>query len=191
MTTEKSITEFLSNEYKEFAMYVVEGRAIPSIIDGLKPSQRKVIQVANQIWKTGSEKTLKVFQLSGKVASDCYYHHGDCLSHETEIVMEDGSIITIGEWFEKYPDKQFNLISYDEKNSKFVTGIGHSPRIGSVTDVEYEIVMEDDSIFKCTGNHPFLTHRGWVNAEDLLDTDEIKSFYDSLEERLHDDKRYI
>ena len=77
MITEKTISEFLSEEYKEFAMYVIEGRAIPSVIDGLKPSQRKIIHVANQIWKTGNEKTLKVFQLSGKVASDCYYHHGD------------------------------------------------------------------------------------------------------------------
>ena len=75
--TEKTISEFLSEEYKEFAMYVIEGRAIPSVIDGLKPSQRKIIHVANQIWKNGNEKTLKVFQLSGKVASDCYYHHGD------------------------------------------------------------------------------------------------------------------
>jgi len=74
---EKSITEFLSNEYREFAMYVVEGRAIPSVIDGFKPTQRKVIHVSNQVWKTGNEKSLKVFQLSGKVASDCYYHHGD------------------------------------------------------------------------------------------------------------------
>ncbi len=74
---EKSISEFLSNEYKEFAMYVVEGRAIPSVIDGFKPTQRKVVHVSNQVWKTGNEKSLKVFQLSGKVASDCYYHHGD------------------------------------------------------------------------------------------------------------------
>ena len=74
---EKSITEFLSNEYREFAMYVVEGRAIPSVIDGFKPTQRKVVHVSNQVWKTGNEKSLKVFQLSGKVASDCYYHHGD------------------------------------------------------------------------------------------------------------------
>ena len=28
MTTEKTISEFLSDEYKEFAMYVIEGRAI-------------------------------------------------------------------------------------------------------------------------------------------------------------------
>lgn len=179
MITEKTISNFLSNEYKEFAMYVIEGRAIPSIIDGLKPSQRKIIHIANQIWKTGNEKTLKVFQLSGKVASDCYYHHGDCLSSETEIVMNDGSIITIEEWYEKYPYNQFELISFDEETSNFVIGVGHSPRVGNITNVEYEILMEDDSIFKCTGNHPFLTQRGWVNAEDLLDSDEIKSFYDT------------
>lgn len=73
----KSISEFLSNEYKEFALYVIENRAIPSVIDGLKPSQRKVIHIASKIWKTGNEKVLKVFQLTGKVASDAFYHHGD------------------------------------------------------------------------------------------------------------------
>jgi DNA topoisomerase-2 len=85
--TEKTISDFLANEYKEFAMYVVEGRAIPSVIDGFKPSQRKIIHVANQIWKTGSEKTLKVFQLSGKVASDCFYHHGDASLSNAIITM--------------------------------------------------------------------------------------------------------
>lgn len=74
---QKSITEFLSNEYKEFALYSIEGRAIPSVIDGFKPTQRKIIHIASQVWKSGSEKNLKVFQLSGKVASDAFYHHGD------------------------------------------------------------------------------------------------------------------
>ncbi len=77
MVTQKTITDFLSNEYKEFSLYVIENRAIPSVIDGFKPSHRKIIHVSNQIWKTGSEKTLKVFQLAGKVASDCFYHHGN------------------------------------------------------------------------------------------------------------------
>lgn len=177
--TEKTITEFLSNEYKEFSLYVIENRAIPSVIDGLKPSQRKIIHICNQIWKTGSEKPLKVFQLSGAVANQAFYHHGDCLSPETEIVLHDGSIITILEWFERYPDCKFDLVSYDEERDEFVCGEGHSPRIGSINDVEYEILMEDDSIFKCTGNHPFYTQRGWVKAEELIDTDEIKSFYDT------------
>jgi DNA topoisomerase-2 len=74
---QKTISEFLSNEYKEFALYSIENRAIPSVIDGLKPTHKKIIHIASKIWKTGNEKTLKVFQLSGKVASECYYHHGD------------------------------------------------------------------------------------------------------------------
>ena len=87
MMTEKSISEFLSDEYKEFAMYVIEGRAIPSVIDGFKPTQRKIIHISNQIWRTGNEKTLKVFQLSGKVASDCFYHHGDMSLSNAIITM--------------------------------------------------------------------------------------------------------
>jgi len=76
MTEQKTITEFLSKEYKEFSLYVIENRAIASVIDGLKPVQRKILHICNSTWKTGTEKTLKVFQLSGKVASDAYYHHG-------------------------------------------------------------------------------------------------------------------
>ncbi|MCK9475584.1 MAG: hypothetical protein M0R46_06690 [Candidatus Muirbacterium halophilum] len=74
---EKTITEFLSNEYKEFAMYVIEGRALASCIDGFKPVNRKIIHTANLLWKSGNEKPLKIFQLAGKVASDCFYHHSD------------------------------------------------------------------------------------------------------------------
>jgi DNA gyrase/topoisomerase IV subunit A len=77
MMTEKTITQFLADEYKEFAMYTIENRAIPSLVDGLKVSTRKIIHTSNLFWKTGNEKALKVFQLGGKVASDCYYHHGD------------------------------------------------------------------------------------------------------------------
>lgn len=174
----KTINQFLDEEYKDFALYVIENRAIPSFIDGFKPVHRKIAYEATQTWKTGSEKSIKVYQLSGKVSSNCQYHHGDCLSYETEIAMEDGSFISIGEWFEKYPNEKFRLISYDESNSKFVTGIGHSPRVGTISNIEYEIQMEDGSIFKCTNNHPFLTQRGWVKAEELLETDDILSFYD-------------
>lgn len=88
---EKSISEFLSNEYKEFALYSIEGRAIPSVIDGFKPTQRKIIHVSNAVWKSGSEKALKVFQLAGKIASDAFYHHGNA--------SLENSIITIAQKF--------------------------------------------------------------------------------------------
>lgn len=87
MMTEKTISDFLANEYKEFAMYSIEGRAIPSVIDGFKPTQRKIIHVSNDIWKNGSEKALKVFQLAGKVASDAFYHHGNASLENAIITM--------------------------------------------------------------------------------------------------------
>jgi DNA gyrase/topoisomerase IV subunit A len=73
----KTVTEYLDQDYREYAVYVVEERAIPSVIDGFKPTQRKVIFVADKVWRNGSEKPLKIFQLAGKVASDAHYHHGD------------------------------------------------------------------------------------------------------------------
>lgn len=73
----KSVTQYLDQDYREYAVYVVEERAIPSVIDGFKPTQRKVIFVADRVWRNGAEKPLKIFQLAGKVASDAHYHHGD------------------------------------------------------------------------------------------------------------------
>lgn len=74
---QRSLEDFFGNEYLNYAKYVVENRAIPSVIDGFKPTQRKVAYVANKVWKTGGEKPLKVFQLAGTVAANAYYHHGN------------------------------------------------------------------------------------------------------------------
>lgn len=87
MITEKSITGFLSDEYKEFAMYTIENRAIPSVIDGFKPSQRKIIHISNQVWRSGTEKTKKVFQLAGLVADQAFYHHGNSSLENAIITM--------------------------------------------------------------------------------------------------------
>lgn len=73
----RKVEDFFANEYLNYAKYVVENRAIPSVIDGFKPTQRKVAHVANGVWKTGNEKPLKVFQLAGTVAANAYYHHGN------------------------------------------------------------------------------------------------------------------
>ncbi len=87
MTTSKTISEFLSQEYKDFSLYTIENRAIPSVIDGFKPTQRKIIFISNELWKSGNEKPLKVFQLAGKVASDAYYHHGNTSLESSIITM--------------------------------------------------------------------------------------------------------
>lgn len=183
MTTSKTISEFLSQEYRDFSLYTIENRAIPSVIDGFKPTHRKIIFISNGIWKSGTEKPLKVFQLAGKVASDAFYHHGNCLDPDTKILLPDGTFLRITDWFEKFPEVEIELVSYDESKKQFVTGLGHSPRIGQITDIEYEIEMESGEVFKCTANHPFLTQRGWITADNLKDCDTIMDIHN------HDDKR--
>jgi DNA topoisomerase-2 len=81
----RRIEDFFDNEYLGYAKYVVESRAIPSVIDGFKPTARKVAFVADQVWKRGDEKPMKVFQLAGRVAATAFYHHGNA-SLEANII---------------------------------------------------------------------------------------------------------
>ena len=73
----KTITDFLNVDYKEYSMSVITERAIPSVIDSFKPVQRKIIDMSNDIWKSGNEKSMKVFQLCGQTCAKKLYVHGD------------------------------------------------------------------------------------------------------------------
>lgn len=83
----RTIEDFFDNEYLGYAKYVVESRAIPSVIDGFKPTARKVAFVADQVWKRGDEKPMKVFQIAGRVAATAFYHHGNASLEATIIGM--------------------------------------------------------------------------------------------------------
>lgn len=71
---EQTISEFLSSDYKSYARYVVESRAIPAFADGLKPSQRKALAAGRRYCDS---KAMKVSALAGHVMADMDYHHGD------------------------------------------------------------------------------------------------------------------
>ncbi len=87
MIETKTITEYLDEEYAAYGMHTIESRAIPSVIDGFKPTQRKVIYVANRVWKSGSEKPIKIFQLGGRIAAEAQYHNGDMSLNSTIVGM--------------------------------------------------------------------------------------------------------
>jgi hypothetical protein len=164
---EKTITEFLDNEYKEFALYSIEGRAISSCIDGFKPVQRKIIHVSSQIWKTGSEKTIKVFQLSGKVASDC-------LHYDTEVLLASGDSIKIGDWFNNFPDLELEVVCMDSEGNIQI-GRGHNPK-SSLQKYIYEIETEDNKVHNLSGNHIVrLVDGSNKKVSDLDCSDEISS----------------
>lgn len=162
-----SISDFLNTEYKDYSLYTIESRAIPSCIDSLKTVQRKILHVSSNIWKTGAEKFLKVFQLSGAVASDC-------LHYDTEILLSNGETIKIGDWFHNFIDLKLEVLCLDE-NGDIVKSIGFNPKLSLQKEI-YEIETEDCRIHKLSGNHlVMLDNLTYKKVSELTIEDNIKS----------------
>lgn len=116
--TKMTFDDFVNKELVQFSLGDV-ARSIPSIYDGLKPSQRKVIYT---LLSKNYKKEIKVAQFGAAVAENTAYHHGEaslfstiinmaqdytgsnninllkpngqfgCVDPDTEILMYDGSI---------------------------------------------------------------------------------------------------
>jgi len=73
--TQKNVSfhEFIDKELIHFSDYDCK-RSIPSLVDGLKPSLRKIIY---SCLKRNLKKELKVSQLAGYVSENSAYHHGE------------------------------------------------------------------------------------------------------------------
>lgn len=88
--TNRDITGFLNKEYRDYAKYVIETRALPSIIDGFKVGARKIMHAAlNGGMKTGKE--IKNLNLVGDVYNLTLFNHGDASLH--------GTIFTLSQFF--------------------------------------------------------------------------------------------
>eukprot|EP00041_Stephanoeca_diplocostata_P032707 m.1055772 g.1055772 ORF g.1055772 m.1055772 type:complete len:1315 (+) comp24195_c2_seq5:303-4247(+) len=74
-----SIADFVHTDLAAFA-FADNIRSIPSAIDGLKPSQRKVLYAC---FKRRLSGEVKVAQLAGYVAEHTAYHHGEASLHAT------------------------------------------------------------------------------------------------------------
>ena len=71
---------------KELVLFSISDtvRSIPSIVDGLKPGQRKVLFAC---FKKNLKNEIKVAQLAGYVSEQTAYHHGEHSLQETIIKM--------------------------------------------------------------------------------------------------------
>ena len=68
-----SVRDFVHKELNHFAVYDTQ-RSVPHVMDGLKPSQRKILYAA---FKRNLVKEIKVAQLAGYVSEHSGYHHGE------------------------------------------------------------------------------------------------------------------
>lgn len=78
-------SQFVNNELIHFS-FADNLRSIPSAVDGLKPSQRKVLYGCLKRNLARNDE-LKVVQLSGYIAEQTAYHHGEVSLHQTIVNM--------------------------------------------------------------------------------------------------------
>lgn len=74
-----SYTDFVNKELILFSM-ADNMRSVPSIVDGLKPGQRKVLFAC---FKKNLKKDMKVVELAGFVSGITAYHHGEASLQQT------------------------------------------------------------------------------------------------------------
>lgn len=107
--TKISFQDLINKELIHFSIYD-NARSIPSLCDGLKPSQRKILYY---MLKKNITDVIKVAQLSGYVSAEMSYHHG-----ETSL---QGAIIGLAQNF--VGSNNINLLYPDgEFGSKYQNG---------------------------------------------------------------------
>ncbi|ETN78395.1 DNA gyrase/topoisomerase IV, A subunit, partial [Necator americanus] len=80
---EATFSEFVDHELFRYSLLDLK-RSIPSVVDGLKPSQRKVMHT---LLRRNSNKEIKVNQLAAAVALNEAYHHGEATLVTTIVRM--------------------------------------------------------------------------------------------------------
>jgi DNA topoisomerase-2 len=134
-----SIPHFIHNELIQFSNYD-NIRSIPSICDGFKPVQRKILYGCIKKKLFNPKDELKVSQLSGYISSLTSYHHG-----ETSMMM---SIINMAQNF--IGSNNINLLfPSGQFGSRVMLGSDHaSPRyiFTYLNKVTRSIFREEDDI---------------------------------------------
>ena len=77
---ERTIDDFIDNEYKEYAEYVVFKRALPSLVDSFKTTQRKIFYYMLQ---NKNKDFIRVSSIAGGIAEKCNYHHAEVSAQKT------------------------------------------------------------------------------------------------------------
>ena len=114
-----SLTAFTEGAYLNYAMYVINDRALPHIGDGLKPVQRRIVFAMSELRLGADAKFMKSARTVGDVIGK-YHPHGDSASYEAMVLMAqsfsyryplvDGQ----GNWGSPDDPKSFAAMRYTE-----------------------------------------------------------------------------
>lgn len=132
---------FTERAYLEYAMYVINDRALPHIGDGLKPVQRRIIYAMSELGLDNTAKHAKSSRTVGDVLGK-FHPHGDSACYEAMVLMAqpfsfrypliDGQ----GNWGSPDDPKSFAAMRYTEaKLSRYAALLLDEVRQGTVDEV--------------------------------------------------------
>ena len=113
------LAKFSEKAYLDYAMSVILDRALPSIADGLKPVQRRIIYAMSELGLSYLSKHKKSARTVGDVLGK-YHPHGDTACYEAMVLMaQDFSyryplIDGQGNWGSSDDPKSFAAMRYTE-----------------------------------------------------------------------------
>ncbi|MGI9309914.1 MAG: DNA topoisomerase IV subunit A [bacterium] len=113
------LAEFTERAYLHYSMYVILDRALPSIADGLKPVQRRIVYAMSDLGLHAAAKHKKSARTVGDVLGK-FHPHGDSACYEAMVLMAqpfsyrypliDGQ----GNWGSADDPKSFAAMRYTE-----------------------------------------------------------------------------
>lgn len=110
---------FTEQAYLNYSMSVIKDRALPSITDGLKPVQRRILYAMHELGMRPDSKTQKSAKTVGAVIGN-YHPHGDTACYEAMVLMaQDFScryplVQGQGNWGSRNDPKSFAAMRYTE-----------------------------------------------------------------------------
>ena len=115
----QALRAFTEKAYLDYSMYVILDRALPSIGDGLKPVQRRIIYAMSELGLSAASKHKKSARTVGDVIGK-FHPHGDSACYEAMVLMAqpfayrypivDGQ----GNWGSQDDPKSFAAMRYTE-----------------------------------------------------------------------------
>ena len=114
-----AISEFTERSYLNYSMYVVLDRALPSLADGLKPVQRRIVYAMSELGLAASSKYKKSARTVGDVLGK-FHPHGDSACYEAMVLMAQPFSLRYplvdgqGNWGSQDDPKSFAAMRYTE-----------------------------------------------------------------------------
>lgn len=155
----------MKNDFLDYRLF--ESHEILEIRGGTDKTIRPETKIVVSTWQSAVKQPKSWFDQFGMLLTD------ECFDGDTLISTPDGD--------KKIKDIKpgDHIYSMDEVTKEIIIDeVIQVHENMAVTSFEkmYELEMDNGTVIKVTGNHKFMTQRGWVRADELTEDDDIVEF---------------